>query len=88
MGQTYSQGKVLKFMQQVEFALSVIGSVIPTGCLSNERQVAVPCCRVYMPFCSRGGSHDIYELVQPQIIFNPIFFFITGIIYFSSFVIF
>jgi hypothetical protein len=33
---------------------------------------------------SEGGSNYIYELAQPQIIFNPILSFITGIIYFSS----
>jgi hypothetical protein len=45
--------------------------------IRDERQVAVPCCRVYNLSArarySRGGSLDIYELAQPQIIFNPIF---------------
>jgi hypothetical protein len=72
-------------MKRVEFALSVIA----TGCLSV--MIAKLMCYAVVFAClsararySRGGSHDIYEPFQQQIIFNPIFFFITGIIYFSS----
>jgi hypothetical protein len=56
--------------------------------ISDDRQVAVPCYRVYSLSAharySRGVSNDIYELVQPQIIFNLILSFTTEIIYFSS----
>jgi hypothetical protein len=60
-------------MQLLEFALSII----PTGCLSAMNAKLL--CHAVVFTClsararySGGGSHDIYEVVQPQITFNPL----------------
>jgi hypothetical protein len=72
-------------MQQVEFVLSAYTYRM---LILDDRQVAVPCCRVYSLSArarySTGGLNNIYELVQPHIVFNRIFPIITGIIYFSG----
>jgi hypothetical protein len=54
-------------MQQVEFALSAMNAML----LCHSVVFTCLSARARSP---RGGSYYIYELVQPQIIFNPILF--------------
>jgi hypothetical protein len=59
-------------MQQVEFALSAM--IAKLSCHSA----------MFTAFLRMLATPEVHELVQPQIIFNSIFSFITGTICFSS----